>query len=112
MNNPNEAEIFQIWVEVMELAKKYEDECGYPRDVLLQGLLQGTLDLARKREDQSFFQSFNDTRRFYLLASQETQRRFDQFIDYKGQREAEKMYGKDMLYLRNAKNFGWKAADD
>ncbi len=112
MKKPNEDEIIEVWLEVMKIASRLEDKRGLSRDTVLEGLLKGTLDLARKRIDERLFRKMNDTRRFYLFAREETKRRFDQLPNYRHQREIEERYGQDMLYLRDAKNFGWIPDDE
>lgn len=112
MKKPDEDQITHAWSELMRLAKKLEDEYGYARDTVLDGFLAGTLDLARKRADERYFRSMNDVRRFYLYASEETKRKFDRLPNYREQREIEDLHGKDMLYYRDAKNFGWEPMDD
>jgi hypothetical protein len=44
----------------------------------------------------------------YLYAVETAQCHFDQLANYSIQHEAEKMYGKDMMYLRDAKKFVWE----
>lgn len=112
MQNPHEEEISNVWLKLMELAACIEDDWGYTREIVLQGFLKGTLDLGSRREDQNFFRSMNETRRFYLFASEEAKRYLDTYPNYKTQRAIEELHGKDMLYFRNARNFQSEDSED
>ncbi|MCB0539857.1 MAG: hypothetical protein KDE33_20240 [Bacteroidetes bacterium] len=111
MTKPDEEEQADVWFRLMDLAKELEDEHGYSRQTILEGLLEGILDLAMKRYDQRLFQKMNDIRRFYLYASEVTKRRYDTFPNYADQRFVEEKFGKDMPFIRDAKNFGWESDD-
>jgi hypothetical protein len=108
MEKPDLFEQDEVWVKVMEVAKFFEEEKGFSRQTVFEATLDAALGLAMKRPDQQLMQHMNDTRRMYMHAAEVATRRFDQFACYSTQREAERMYGKDLLYLRNAKNFGWE----
>lgn len=108
MANPESSE---VWGSVMEMAKVFEDECGFTRQQVCEGLISGALDLAMKREDQQYFQKTEDVRRFYEWALVWVKRRFEEYTTPEQQAAYEEKYGKDPLWLRDAKNFGWDKND-
>lgn len=105
MRKPDKEQQDMVWEGIMKLAIMYEDEFGFSRNTVLEGLLDATLDLAEKRPDERLMRHMNDVRRFFLYASELTKRRFDTYPSHLAQEEAEKKYGKDLLFLRDSKNF-------
>jgi hypothetical protein len=105
MTKTDQEEQDKVWEGVMQLAIMYEDDFGFSRDTVLEALLDATLDLAMKRPDERLMRHMNDVRRFYLYASELTKRHFDTYPTHIAQEEAEKIYGKDLMYLRDSKNF-------
>ncbi|GEM_PF-5250229 len=108
MKKPDATEQAELWGFVMAMAQEFEDEHGYSRKTVCEGILRAVMDLIIRREDEQFFQKTNDVRHFYLWASDFTKRKFDTYTSYEEQREEESDFGKDNLGLRDAKNFGWK----
>lgn len=102
MARPDEQEQADIWCFVMESAKMFEEEKGYSRQTICEGLLRATLDLVHKREDERYFQKPNNARRFYLWASDFTRQKLNSFISYREQWSMEKTYGKDALSARDS----------
>ncbi|MBI1227816.1 MAG: hypothetical protein GC192_21455 [Bacteroidetes bacterium] len=103
-NNPESSE---VWCFVMEMAKVFEDERGFTRWQVCEGLINAALDLAMKREDQRFFQKTDDVRKFYEWALDWVRRRLTEYTTPEEQAVYEEKYGKNPHWLFDAKNFGW-----
>ena len=105
MKQPDFDQQAQVWDEIIKVCQFYEDQHGFKRDTVLHGIWKAIFTLNFSRPDKKLIRTFNERRHFLLFACQDAQRQFDQLPSYKTQRLAEEKYGKDMLPLRNAKNF-------
>src|SRR5690606_39854087 len=108
MTKPDLDEQGEVWLRVMELAAELDLLEGYKRQTILEAFLEATLDLAKLRPDEEIIQPMNDVRRFYLYASEVTNRRFDKLRSYSQQWATEKRYGDSIMEYRRVRNWTTK----
>ena len=101
-------EVCTIWLDVNYLAGKWEDDWGCTRKQVIEALTYTLVSFTLRRQDQVLMQKPEDRRRFLQYIVNYAQRELDQdqpneVVDA----YMKEVYGGDLLYWRNAKNFGY-----
>lgn len=81
MEKPNMNQISEIWVSIMAYAKKLEEESGFDRETVIEGLLKVTIDLAYKRTDQNAFRSSSAIKKSLFFVSEEAKKEYEKFCE-------------------------------
>lgn len=103
MNNPEACEVAG---KSHKMAQFFEDEQGYTRRMVCEGLLEAALELAFRRCDQKYIERPEDQRDFHLWALKRLKREIDITTSPQQQAAYEAELGERPLWLFDAENFG------
>lgn len=103
MNNPEACEVIEM---VHNMAQFFEDEQGYTRRMVCEGLFQAALELAFRRDGQKYIERPEDQRAFHLWALERLKQEIDVTTTPEQQAAYETELGERPLWLFDAENFG------
>lgn len=105
MDNPEACEVIEM---AHNLAQFFEDEMGYTRRMVCEGLLEATLQLAFRRRDQRYIERPEEQRSFHLWALKRLKMEMDVTTTPEEQKAYESKLGERPLWLFDSENFGAK----
>lgn len=103
-DNPEASE---VWSFIMDAAKSFEEERGFSRRQICEGIFIASLDLAERNIDDQFFQRPNEVRNFHVWAFSWITVRIKEYITLDQQEAYEEKHGEDGLFGFDASDFGW-----